>query len=270
MISSKRIQRPQLEKPRTKLFSSIASKTTDIAADHLHPQHILHKMTANRQPKKSEIAVIIPSPMSSPPVASKSVTSAEDEGPSPSFEILECVVTFHHSEVHMGVSLQLLAVVSSIEGNVDHFYILPPRMVGDIIGIVNNSLAFGWLTRSITKIGNLVHIQPTSRKINLSMQMSQHIDPILCGVGMEIINKIRQPRPHLALLIFSFRRLNIHISLLPLLIGVTLPTSDTGLYYWHVFVVISYFLHPVQREIVSIHRESLVVVHVIDITPNYI
>ena len=102
------------------------------------------------------------------------------------------------------------------------------------------------------------------------MQMSQHINPILSGVRMEILNKISQSRPYLTLLILPLRRLNIHISFLPLLIGITLSTSDTWLYNRHVFIIISYFLHPVQRKIISIHCESLVIMHVVNITPNYI
>ena len=198
------------------------------------------------------------------------MTSAEDKRPPPSFEVLVGVVTFHHAEVHMGMSLQFLTVVGGIEWNIDHFNILPPRMVGDIIGVVDDCLSFGWLTRPIAKIGNLVHIQPTSCKINLSVQMSQHINPILSGIRMEIIYKISQSRPYLTLLILTFRRLNIHISFLPLLIGITLPTSDTWLYNRHVFITISYFLHSVQREIISIHCESLVIMHIVNITPNYI
>ena len=90
--------------------------------------------------------------MSSPPVASKSVTSAEDEGPTPSFEVLEGAVTFHHAEVHMGVGLQLFAVVSGVEGDIDHLYVLAPRMVWDIIGVVYDCLPLGWLARPITKV----------------------------------------------------------------------------------------------------------------------
>ena len=270
MIPGKRIQRTQLEKSGAKLFSGIAPKTTNITTYHLHSQHILHKMTSNRQPKKSEIAVVIPSPVSSPPVTSKGVTSAENEGPTPGLEVLEGAVTFHHAEVDMGVSLQFLAVVSGIEGNIDHFYVLAPRMVRNVIGIVYDCFPFGWLARPIAKVGNLVHIQPASCKINLSVQMGQHINPILSGIRMEIINKISQPRPYLTLLVLTFRRLNIHISFLSLLISIPLSTSDTRLNNRHIFITISYFLHSVQREIISIHCKCLEIVHVINITPNYI
>ena len=143
-------------------------------------------------------------------------------------------------------------------------------MVRYIVRVVYHRLTLRRLAGSVAKIRDLVHIQPTTREIYLSVQMSQHIFPILGRIRMEIINKLGQPSPNLPDLILSLRRLNIHIPLLPLLPSIPLPVPYTRLNYRHVPVLIRYLLHPVQWKIVSIDRKCLVIVHIVYIAPDHV
>lgn len=77
------------------------------------------------------------------------------------------------------------------------------------------------------------------------MQMFQHIFPVLSGIRMEIIHKIRQPRPYLSKLVLSLRTLNIHISPFSLIIGIPLSISDARFNNGNVFVLVSYGFHAV-------------------------
>jgi len=77
------------------------------------------------------------------------------------------------------------------------------------------------------------------------MQMLQHIFPVLCGIWMEIINKIGQSRPYFTQLILTFCRFDVDVSLFSLVISIALSVSDAGLDNWNVFVFFCYGFHSV-------------------------
>lgn len=139
MVPGEWVQRAQLEESGTDLLSCIASESADIATHHLHTPHIHHEVTPDGQPKEGEVRQIVSSPMKSVPVAPESVTSADYEGSPLCFQKLVGGLALHHSKEDVGVGLKESPEVSGVEGNRNHFYVLAARMIGNVVGVVDDS-----------------------------------------------------------------------------------------------------------------------------------
>ena len=82
---------------------------------------------------------------------------------------------------------------------------------------------------------------------------------------MEIINEISITCPYFTDLVYSLCRLNIDISLFSLFIGVPLLVPNTWFHNRDVVYPVGDVFHVVKREVFSIDRKSLEVMHVVDI-----
>lgn len=98
--------------------------------------------------------------------------------------------------------------------------------------------------------------------------MLEHILPVLGGVGVEVVDEVGRPSPDLADLVVPLSRLDEHFPLLALLVGVTLVVPDTRLHDGNIPIFTCDAFHAIQGELVSIHREGLELVHVVDVAPN--
>lgn len=200
-------------------------------------------------------------------IASKGVASADDEGPPLGLQELVGGMAFHHSKEGVVVSFSPVSIVAGIKGDGNHLNVFSAGVIGDVVSIVYDCGSIGGYARSIAQIGYLIHVYPGPCELNLGIEMSEHIEPILGGIGMEIINKFCISCPYFAHLIVALCRFNENISFFALLIGIPLPISDAWLNYRDVPVSACYLLHAVQRKLVGVDREGLVLVHIVDIAP---
>lgn len=72
---------------------------------------------------------------------------------------------------------------------------------GQIVGVIKRGGGSDIDAWPVTEVSELIHIQPDSSDIDLLPKMGEYILPILAGIGMEEVNKVDIPSPHLALVI---------------------------------------------------------------------
>ena len=100
--------------------------------------------------------------------------------------------------------------------------------------------------------------------------MLQHIDPVVCPIGMEKIRKNNFSCPNFSNLIFTFCTLNKYISFLSFLISIALSISNTWFDDRDEMIIICDFGHPIKGEFLLVYGESFIVLHIVNITPDII
>ena len=98
--------------------------------------------------------------------------------------------------------------------------------------------------------------------------MLQHIDPILSGVGMEIISENNFSSPNFPNLIITLSILNKNISFLTFFPGISFFIPNAWLYDRNIMMIFNNICHLFQRKFFLINCESFVFCHIINIRPN--
>lgn len=261
-----------MEPSCTKLLVCITSKTAHVSADHLDSEQLKVEITDNRCSQKLKIGIIVASPMKSVLVRSQSWAPANYEWPFIfAFKEQIRIVHFKKTVEVSYVGICDISVMCRIERNGSFFDVsLIAWMIRNIMGVIKDfwGLRGSEGTRAIAKAGELIHIEPNSRERYFLVQWIEHIDPVLCGIGMKEVNKSGSSRPYSTNKIFSSWSLDIHISFQTFIISITISNLDSCIYDWHIVIIFKNFFHSIEREPWIINGKVLEMKHVIDVAPN--
>ena len=141
------------------------------------------------------------------------------------------------------------------------------RSIWDIFRVIHHCRPCRNITKSITHIGDLIHIKPNTREGDLIIEKLHHISPIFRRIRMEVIRKVDRTSPNLTNEVTSLSIFDIDVSLLALLVSIT-QHSNTGLHDRYILMIFENGSKSIQGEKLCVDCEGLEIMHVIDIAPN--
>ena len=128
------------------------------------------------------------------------------------------------------------------------------RLIRNIVWVIDDwRLCRDW-TRAVTKVFNLIHIEPNAWKFNLLIKNFKHIHPIFGGIGMKIVNKCCISRPNKSNILLSSQIFYKNISLCAYLIRLRF-NSHSSIYNGHIMILICYFFKLSQRIVLLINSK---------------
>ena len=86
--------------------------------------------------------------------------------------------------------------MGAVERNCVGLDVVVARVVGQIVGVVKYLRLGGNAAGSVAKIVNFVHVQPQSVELQFAVEEVEHVQPVLGGVGVEVVHKYRIARPY--------------------------------------------------------------------------
>lgn len=167
----------------------------------------------------------------------------------------------------MHISLLSIAVVCGIKGNRIRLNVVMPRLIGQILRKIENTLALWSFTWTVTKVGILVHIEPHSCKLDLLIENIQHILPVLSCIWIKEVDKCSCSWPNFAVKLIIICVFNEYVPSFSLGIGGSVVHFYSCINNWNIVIWISYEFHIFQWKSLLVDGKIFIVKHVINICP---
>mmetsp|Transcript_1721 Transcript_1721/g.1828 ORF Transcript_1721/g.1828 Transcript_1721/m.1828 type:complete len:497 (+) Transcript_1721:923-2413(+) len=279
VVSREGVEISQSHPSSAELFSGGAIETADIGTHQRNTEHLEVEDSGDGQFEISPGGSIVTQPMTSVHSMTREGTSANNHG-SFTFNLGEILVGgfgFHESK--HGVDVVFHVQITTIVGGSHVNVLLVQR--GDTRDILRfNAGRLVWVnsrTFAIAEIACFIHIEPQSGETDGVFQDSQHLAPVLGGRWMEPVRESSETGPNLSNKGISRALISldedVHVD--SGVISEVVLTGDTSVKNGDIMTTLRFHLIDEVQEIlmgesVRIQGEVVILVHIIDISPESI
>lgn len=183
--------------PGTKLLVGVLVEAADVRPHHLDAEYLEEEVAADGKPQEIPSGNVVASPVADEVSRTHTGAPANYERPS---QLAQIFVSGHSRQVpivgmHFSVSewrgrtsLVIVGEVCVDGHNIDVLILLHPKGLLHVV--------------APSEVGWLVHVQPNTRKIDTFVQSLQLPLPEKSGIGVQVVDEVHCPRPHLPSVVF--------------------------------------------------------------------